>query len=330
MLREAGALPGAVLTRVAASHIRVGTFQFFAARGEFDKVRKLAAYALARHYPHEADAENPPLALMDCVVEAQARLIAAWMLAGFIHGVMNTDNMAISGETIDYGPCAFMEAHEPETVFSSIDRQRRYAYGNQPFIAHWNLARLAETFVPLADPDKDKAIGLLTEALNRFPALYQRHWLQGMRAKTGLAREEEGDLALIEELLEAARAGKADHTLMFRRLSDAARGDAEPARALFADQAGFDAWLASWRERLARETTGPQARASAMNRANPLYIPRNHKVEEALEAAGAGDLAPFETLLGVIEKPFDERAGLEAYASPAPKDFGPYRTFCGT
>ncbi len=330
VMRQEGPLSGAVLTRVAASHIRVGTFQFFAARGDFAKVRQLAAYALARHYPQAEGADNPALALMHCVVAAQAALIARWMLNGFIHGVMNTDNMAISGETIDYGPCAFMEAHEPETVFSAIDRQGRYAYGNQPFIAHWNLARLAETFVPLADTDKDKAVSLLTDAIDRFPQLYQRCWLDGMRAKTGLARAEAGDLSLMEALLEAARAGGADHTLLFRRLSDAALGRAEPARALFSDPARFDLWLARWRGRLAAEDAAPDARAAAMDRVNPVYIPRNHKVEEALEAAIGGNLAPFETLLEVIEKPFDERVGLEEYASPAPKEFGHYRTFCGT
>ncbi|WP_096785212.1 YdiU family protein [Rhodobacter sp. CZR27] len=324
ILRQEGELPGAVLTRVAASHIRVGTFQFFAARGDEAKVRQLTAYAIARHYPELAAAPEQPLAFFEAVVEAQAALVARWMLVGFIHGVMNTDNMAISGETIDYGPCAFMEAYDPATVYSSIDLQGRYAYGNQPLVLGWNLARLAEALLPLLDPDPQRAVTKATEVLETVGARYRRHWLAGMRAKLGLAGEEPGDGTLAEDLLAAMQAQGADWTLTFRRLSDAV-ADAGMLRPLFRDASALDAWLPRWRARLA-----PDA-AERMAAANPLYIPRNHKVEQALAAALAGDMGPFDTLLEVLADPFTERPGLEAHALPAPADFGSrYRTFCGT
>ncbi len=330
VLRE-GLLPGAVLTRVAASHLRVGTFQFFAARGETDKVKQLADYSIARHYPELGDADNPYLGFLAAVRDAQAALIAGWMHVGFVHGVMNTDNMTISGETIDYGPCAFIDTYEPEAVFSSIDRGGRYAYGQQPLIARWNLGRLAETLLPLIDADEARAIQLAGDAVNDFVDHYLAYWLDGMRAKLGLAVSEDEDLELANGFLAALEGQNADYTLAFRRLSDAARGDDAPLRALLSDASAYDLWADRWRKRLSHESASGEARAQAMDRVNPIYIPRNHKVEEALTvAAGSQLLDPFETLLEVLENPFDEKEGLEAYSSPAPASFGRYRTFCGT
>lgn len=321
--REA-ALPGAVLTRVAASHIRVGTFQFFASRGDWDKVRQLADYAIARHYPEVAAADNPYLAFLDAVCHAQARLIAQWMGAGFIHGVMNTDNMTISGETIDYGPCAFMEGYAPGTVFSSIDRNGRYAYANQPLILGWNLARLAETLLPLLDADKDRATAIATDRLQGIAGLYRAEWTTVMRAKLGLAGKDSGDAALAEGLIAAMDGQGADWTLVFRRLSSAVDGDAGTVVPLFTDATAFLAWLPQWRARLADDA------ALLMDRANPAVIPRNHLVEQALAAATAGDLAPFRRMLAVVNDPYGDVAGREAYALPAPSGFGPYKTYCGT
>jgi serine/tyrosine/threonine adenylyltransferase len=307
-------LPGAVLARVAASHIRVGTFQFFAARGEGEKVKAIADYAIARHYPDLAGADNPYLALFDAVIARQARLIADWMGLGFIHGVMNTDNMAISGETIDYGPCAFMEAYAPGTVFSSIDHQGRYAYANQPLILGWNLARLAETLVPLLDPVQEKAIALANDRLTGIAALYRAEWLTVMRRKLGLLGEDAADAALVDDLMTAMEG--ADWTLTFRRLADAAA-----LRPLFPDFTAMEAWLPRWRAR-----AGDGA-AQRIAQANPAVIPRNHKVEEALTAATNGDMAPFHALLAAIQAPFTEA---EPFMLPAPTGFGPYVTFCGT
>ena len=324
-------LPGAVLTRVAASHIRVGTFQFFAARGEVEKVRQLADYSIARHYPELRGSDSPYLGFLAAVRDAQARLIARWMHVGFVHGVMNTDNMTISGETIDYGPCAFIDTYDPDAVFSSIDTLGRYAYGQQPLIARWNLGRLAETLLPLIDADTDRAIQLAGDAVNEFVDHYVAYWLGGMRAKLGLSTSEDDDLDLANGLLAALKGQNADYTLAFRRLSEAVRGDDAPLRALLDDPSDFDLWADRWRARLSRESVNAEARASAMNRVNPIYIPRNHKVEEALTAAVESQtLEPFETLLEVVENPYDEKEGLEAYASPAPASFGRYRTFCGT
>ena len=325
------ALPGAVLTRVAASHIRVGTFQFFAARGEQAKVRRLADYAIDRHYPELKGHSNSYLGLLERVCDRQAALIAGWMHVGFIHGVMNTDNMAISGETIDYGPCAFMDHYDPATVFSSIDTQGRYAYGNQPRIAQWNLARLAETLLPLIDADGNRAIARATEAVNAFPDQYKRYWLKGMRAKLGLVSEDEADLNLVAGFLTAMEGKKVDYTLAFRYLADAALGQEEPIRALFADPSAYDLWSGHWRARLAREAVAPLARAQAMRRANPAFVPRNHRVEEALSAAVEhGDYAPFETLLSILSRPFDDQPEFAAFAEPAPEGRGRYQTFCGT
>ncbi|WP_433503553.1 protein adenylyltransferase SelO [Pseudonocardia halophobica] len=318
--------PGAVLTRVAASHIRVGTFQFAAATRNTDLLRRLADHAIARHHPAAAGADNPYLALYTSVVEAQAELLARWMLVGFVHGVMNTDNMTISGETIDYGPCAFMDAYDPATVFSSIDHGGRYAYGNQPAVAQWNLARFAEALLPLLDEDTDAAIKAATEVLLSFGDRYDRHWRAGMQAKLGLADGVGEDSALVDDLLALLQERKVDFTSFFRALARAAAGDAEPVRALVGE--GVDAWAERWRAQLparaGRET------AEAMDRVNPIYVPRNHLVDEALTAAVAGDRGPWDRLLEVLARPFEERPGLEAYALPAPPSFGSFRTFCGT
>ena len=325
------ALPGAVLTRVAASHIRVGTFQLFAARGEQDKVRRLADYVIDRHYQDLKNHPNPYLGLLERVCDRQAALIASWMHVGFIHGVMNTDNMAISGETIDYGPCAFMDHYDPATVFSSIDTRGRYAFGNQPSIAQWNLARLAETLLPLIDTDRNRAIAQATEVVNGFPGLYERYWLQGMRAKLGLASEDEADLNLVNSFLAALESNTVDYTLAFRYLAGAALGEEEPIRALFADASAYDLWSEHWRSRLAREAVTPAERAQAIRRVNPAFIARNHRVEEALSAAvERADYAPLETLLNILSRPFDEQSEFAAFAEPAPEGRGCYRTFCGT
>ncbi len=325
------ALPGAVLTRVAASHIRVGTFEFFAARQETDKVRQLADYSIARHYPEVQSTDNPYLAFFEAVANAQAALIAQWMNVGFIHGVMNTDNMTISGETIDYGPCAFMDAYAPGTVFSSIDMQGRYAYANLPSIAQWNLTRLAETLIPLVDEDIDQAKHLLTNAITAFPSIYDDYWLKGVRAKIGLTAEKDGDRDLAHGLLTAMEQAGADYTLVFRRLSLAVRGDDAPVQTLFDDVAEFKAWTSRWRKRLQQETISPKERAQRMDRVNPIYIPRNHKVEEALAAAVEHeDMTSFSNLLDLLSHPFHEDEENEAFTSPAPVGPVPYQTFCGT
>lgn len=322
VLREAE-LPGAVLARVASSHLRVGSFQFAASTGDVDLLRRLADHTIARHHPEAADAERPYLALFEGVVAVQASLIARWMLIGFVHGVMNTDNMTISGETIDYGPCAFMEAYDPETVFSSIDFWGRYAYGNQPLVAGWNLARFAETLLPLFSDDVEEGVALAEQSFGVFQREYDAVWSSGMRAKLGVSDVDARDFAaLVDDLLALLKGSHVDYTSFFRRLGRAARGDTEPARGEFIDLAGFDAWLSRW------QALRPDA--DVMDRANPVYIPRNHLVEEALTAATAGDLAPVERLLAAVTAPYDERPGLDRYASPAPEDFGKYQTFCGT
>ena len=307
-------LPGAVLARVAASHLRVGTFQFFAARGEQDKIKALADYAIARHYPGLAGTDNPYVALLDTVIARQARLIAEWMGLGFIHGVMNTDNMAISGETIDYGPCAFMEGYAPGTVFSSIDHQGRYAYANQPLILAWNLARLAEALLPLLAPTQEQAIEIANDRLGSIAARYRTEWLSVMHRKLGLLGEDASDAALADDLMTAMEG--ADWTLTFRRL-----GDEATLRPLFTDFTAMAAWLPRWRAR-----AGDGA-AQRMAQVNPAVIPRNHKVEEALIAATNGDIAPFHALLAALQAPFTEA---EPYMLPAPTGFGQYVTFCGT
>jgi serine/tyrosine/threonine adenylyltransferase len=287
-------------------------------------VQKLADYAIARHYPAVASADNPYLAFFDAVCLTQSRLIAAWMGVGFIHGVMNTDNMTISGETIDYGPCAFMEGYAPGTVFSSIDQTGRYAYANQPLILGWNLARLAETLLPLIDPDQDRAVLIATDRLQGIAGIYRTEWTDVMRVKLGLDGAVAGDAALAEGLLAAMAGQNADWTLTFRRLSTAVDGDTTLLAPLFDDPAALLAWLPQWRARLASNA------AMQMNRVNPIIIPRNHLVEEALTAATDGDLAPFQSLLAAINDPFGDLAGREVFALPAPSGFGPYKTYCGT
>ncbi len=326
-------LPGAVLTRVAASHVRVGTFQFFAARRDHERVRALADYVIARHDPDLVAEPDRYLRLLRRVAERQAALIARWMLVGFIHGVMNTDNVAVSGETIDYGPCAFMEAYDPHAVFSSIDTHGRYAYGNQPAIARWNLARFAETLLPLVDPTStDRAIELVTDVLNGFVGSYESFWMDGARAKLGLSDADERDAALATAWLALLDAQRVDFTLAWRRLGDAADGEVRPLRSFFGDTAAFGQWLDRWRQRAERDGRAGADRRAAMNRVNPLYIPRNHRVEEALSAASdQSDLAPFDRLLEAITRPFDERPGIERYAEPAPPEVtAEYKTFCGT
>ncbi|HEU4656523.1 MAG TPA: YdiU family protein [Capillimicrobium sp.] len=331
VLRDAGLLPGAILTRVAASHLRVGTFQYAALQGDPELLRRLADYAIARHHPAAADAANPYLALFEAVLDAQAALVARWMLVGFIHGVMNTDNMTISGETIDYGPCAFLDAYDPATVYSSIDYAGRYAYGNQPAVAQWNLARFAEALLPLLADDRDAAVEAATALLSAFPARYDEAFADGMRQKLGLREWRDGDDELARDLLELLRAERVDLTSLFRALSSVARGDAAPARDLFVDRDLFDLWARRWLARLDAEGADRAGAAAAMDGVNPVYVPRNHLVEEALAAATGGDLEPVERLVDVLRRPFEERPGLERYAEPAPEAFGAsYRTFCGT
>jgi protein adenylyltransferase len=321
-VRRETLLPGAVLARVASSHLRVGSAQFARATGDLDLLRRLADEAIARHHPAAAGAEQPYLALYEAVVAAQADLVARWMLVGFVHGVMNTDNMTLSGETIDYGPCAFLEAYDPDTWYSSVDQGGRYRYGNQPLAAEWDLARLAEALLPLFAEEQEPAVALAVEALGRFRPLFDTALLAGWRAKLGLPEGLDDDVAraVVDDLLALLQANRVDLTSFCRSLSRAARDDAEPARQLVLDLAAVDAWLERWR------ALAPDA--DAMDRVNPVYVPRNHLVEEALTAATAGDLAPFERLVEVVRRPFDERPGLERYAEQGPE--GPFVTYCGT
>ncbi|WP_235866458.1 protein adenylyltransferase SelO [Serinibacter arcticus] len=323
-VRRETILPGAVLARVASSHLRVGSFQYARATGDVDLVRRLADHAISRHHPDVAGEPNPYVALLERVIDAQASLVARWMLVGFVHGVMNTDNMTISGETIDYGPCAFMEAFDPSTVYSSIDEGGRYAYGNQPVVAEWNLARLAEALLPLLHDDQEQAVEIAMAALGAFRPRYAAAWSAGMRAKLGLgdAVDDVALAPLAEDLLAQMQAGRADHTVFFRALGAAARGDDAAARGMVVDAAAFDRWVERWR------ALTPDA--DLMDRVNPVYVPRNHLVEESLAAAVDGDLEPLRRLLDVVAAPYDERPGLERYAAPAPADFGAYTTFCGT
>jgi len=327
-------LPGAILTRVAASHIRVGTFQFFAARGDTQNVRVLADHVIDRHYPELKGAENPYLELLDAVAGRQASLIARWLGVGFIHGVMNTDNMTISGETIDFGPCAFMDHYDPRTVFSSIDHGGRYAFGNQPMVGQWNIARLAEALLAILDDDQDRAVEAANAAVTRFMDGFQAHWKTTIRAKIGLGDDEEdGDQTLIRDLLVTLYEEKADYTLAFRRLADAAENEtADSALAsLLADPAALGPWLALWRERLSREAAPPQTRAAAMRRVNPAFIPRNHKVEEALtEAVDHGDFSLFEALNAVLARPYEDQPVFSAFAGPPKPGEEVTATFCGT
>jgi serine/tyrosine/threonine adenylyltransferase len=329
-------LPGAVLTRVAASHLRVGTFQYFAARGDIEGTRTLADYAIGRHYPEAAQTKRPYRALLDGVISRQASLVAQWMLLGFIHGVMNTDNTSISGETIDYGPCAFMEAYDPLKVFSSIDHQGRYAYSNQPHAMFWNLTRLAEALLPVLvqeEGSEEAALASANEALSAFVPQFEVARRVGLRRKLGLSTEQEGDEALANDLLERMATNHADFTLAFRRLCDAGAGSEGDmkVRTLFVDPCAYDLWAVGWRKRLEREPVPGPERAAAMRMANPAFIPRNHMVEAALDAAvEREDLAPFNELLDVVSRPYEDRPDLERYATPALPEECVTQTFCGT
>ena len=327
-------LPGAVLTRVAQSHIRVGTFQFFAGRGDEDAIRLLADHVIARHYPAAAETDNPILALLAAVIERQAELIARWQLVGFIHGVMNTDNMSIAGETIDYGPCAFMDSYHPDTVYSSIDRMGRYAFGNQPKIAHWNLVGLANALLPLVADEQEAAVALTTEVIHTFPDRFEHFYRVGLQKKLGLGEAQEGDAALGQDLLTRMAENSADFTLTFRRLGDL---DVQSSlhddllSGLFENPAAFDGWAERWRQRLAGEGRSPEERRSDMRSLNPAFIPRNHLVEEAIRAAvDEGDLEPFEQLIEVLAAPYEDQPSRERYAEPPRADQIVRQTFCGT
>jgi len=322
--------PGAVLTRVASSHIRVGTFQFFAAHFGADHVIQLSNYAIRRHFPELLGAANPHLALLDRVIGLQCDLVARWMGVGFIHGVMNTDNVAVSGETIDYGPCAFMDCFAVNTVFSSIDANGRYAYGRQPQITHWNMARFAEAMLPAihaVDPDDVDAAKALVDAI---PARFRAIWLDEMRAKLGLRHPHKAEEQLIDALFGELEQHAVDFTSFFRALAQLLRGDGDMLQALLPDAEAMAPWIADWWAQLEREAIAPLERADAMDAVNPLYIPRNHQVEAALEAAEAGDVAPWHALLEVVQNPYVLRQEWDAYAQPAPADTAPHVTFCGT
>jgi serine/tyrosine/threonine adenylyltransferase len=327
-----GPVPGAILTRVAASHVRVGTFQFFAARGDIDATRRLADYVIERHFPDLSSAGRPYLELLRAVVQRQARLVSRWMHVGFIHGVMNTDNMAISGETIDFGPCAFMDAYDPMTVFSSIDHGGRYAFANQPVAAQWNLARFAETLLPLIDSVSERAIQLAVEVVSWFSQEFDAAWLAGSRRKLGFFLEEEGDAVLMRGLLDAMNANQADFTLTFRRLCDAAESDAADMAiaGLFANPADYGAWAQGWRSRLAREPQPGSERAAFMRLVNPAVIPRNHRIEWVISAAERDDFAPFEELSVVLARPYEDQQSFGAYALPPRPEERVAQTFCGT
>ncbi len=327
--------PGAVLTRVAGSHLRVGTFQYFAAQEDTPALRTLAEFAIARHYPAAAAAAQPIRALLDGVIGRHARLVAQWLCLGFVHGVMNTDNTSISGETLDFGPCAFLEKYDPSQVFSSIDRQGRYSYSNQPNAAHWNLTRLAESLLPLLGEEagsQPAALSAATDALAEFAPQFEAAYFAGLGRKLGLLEERDGDAALTQELLERLAASGADFTLFFRRLNEAADGtrDGAAVREMIAEVAEFDGWMARWRERLGAEATTREARAETMRRANPAVIPRNHLVEAALRAAAQGDTQPFEQLLDAVTHPFADRAEGDRLSTPARPEECVRQTFCGT
>ncbi len=326
-----GMVPGAILARIAGSHLRVGTFEFAARLEDKTALTRLADYSIKRHHPAAASSERPYLSLLEAVIDAQAALVARWMLLGFIHGVLNTDNVTISGEGIDYGPCAFMDGYDPKTVFSSIDHAGRYAFGNQPSISIWNLARLAETLLPLIDSDNDAAIESATELLQSFPDRYQGYWLEGMRAKLGLADQATGDDELAAGFTDLLEAHRADYTGSFRALADSLRGHDETLQQLLPDDKARGAWLDLWHARLDGEGRERSVVADEMDQVNPIYIPRNHLLEAALTAATDGDLEPFNELYEAVTHPFEKRDGLDRYTEAAPDSFGGnYQTFCGT
>jgi uncharacterized protein YdiU (UPF0061 family) len=331
VIRE-GPLPGAILTRVAASHIRVGTFEFLAVRRDHESLRALLDYAIARHYPEAAEADCPAIAFLEGVMERQAALVALWLGVGFIHGVMNTDNTAISGETIDYGPCAFMNTFDPKTTFSSIDHYGRYAYGAQPKIIEWNLARLTESLIPLIEGEPKAAVHAAQESFDRFTGIMESAWTDVMRAKLGLRTSREGDSGLFGAFLGVLHAGEADFTNTLRALCDAADDPAAEVavKRELADSTLFDDWVSQWRARLSDDGPSTESRSAEMKRVNPAYIPRNHQVEAALSAAMSGDYAPFETLHSVLSRPYDEQNEQSRYREPPPPTEVPYQTFCGT
>ncbi|MGQ0464505.1 MAG: protein adenylyltransferase SelO [Sporichthyaceae bacterium] len=324
--RDTGMLPGAVLVRTASSHLRVGSVQYARAHEDSMLLKRLVDHAIARHHPAAAQAEVPALALLDAVISVQASLVASWMSIGFVHGVLNTDNVTLSGETIDYGPCAFMDLFDTRAVFSSIDETGRYSYGNQPPITLWNLSRLAEALLPLLAADQDAGVEMATKALDEFAPRFEHAFNERLYAKIGLPLSADTDL--VQDLL-GLLVGK-DFTRSFRSLSDVLRGEDMYAHAEFVDPTALDAWLVRWRAALAAAGIGEAEAAAAMDRVNPAYIPRNHLVEEALAAAAAGDLAPTHALLDAISDPFNARPGLARYAEGPPENFGRYRTFCGT
>ena len=318
-------LPGAILTRVAASHIRVGTFQYVTATEDEKNLKTLFDYTIDRHYPKIKDSKTPAIDLLKIVMEKQIKLVVDWMRVGFIHGVMNTDNMAISGETIDYGPCAFMDAYDPETVFSSIDHNGRYAYFNQPGITKWNLARFAETLLPLIDKNKDKAIKIVTEIINNFGEIYKKNWLEMMKKKLGLIGEKDNNEKLINDLLSLLHEQKADYTNTFCSLMNE---DVQNDK-IFNNKEFID-WHQKWKECLAKNNNSTEESLKLMRSVNPIVIPRNHKVEEVLEAANKDDLNPFHDFLKVLEKPYENQSKTNNYQSPAPTSEKKYQTFCGT
>lgn len=322
---------GAVVTRTASSHIRIGTFQFIAANGDQGKIQQLADYVIERHYPAAKNAESPYLALLHSVCQQQAKLIAKWQLVGFVHGVMNTDNCSISGETIDYGPCAFMDTYNPNTLFSSIDAEGRYAYKNQPHIAQWNLARFAETLLPLISENEEHSVELATDTLHDFMKTYQELWLSGMRKKLGVTNEEEQDIELIDALLAILTEHKVDYTQFFRSLSSSLTSEPDNTQVYFCDAEVWFKWKKQWHARLSRNPESKSDRVAIMDNCNPIYIPRNHKVEEVIAAAEQHqDFSPFKRLLKVLERPFTQQEDSEEFSQPAPSELGPYRTFCGT
>jgi uncharacterized protein YdiU (UPF0061 family) len=327
-------LPGAILTRVASSHIRVGTFEYFACRGEHQRLKQLADYTINRHDPELAGADNPYLAFFRAVTQRQATLVAQWMSVGFIHGVMNTDNMSIAGETIDYGPCAFMDAYDPMTVFSSVDHYHRYAYHNQPRIAQWNLSRLGQSLMPLINNKEERMVTQVSDVLDEFTGYYQQAWLERMLGKMGLSMGDDplSDKPLVESWLELLYIQQVDFTQAWRRLADAAEGNIGPLSALFRDQTSLDNWLREWQERCHQEQGDELTRATSMRKTNPWIIPRNHQVEAALEAASSHhDLQPFEDLMNALQQPFNEKPNYAHLADPAPMEFTEqYQTFCGT
>lgn len=338
IVRRDGLMPGAILTRVARSHVRIGTFQFFSARKDVDALQELADYIMKRHYPTASDAPIPSLAMLDEIVGRQASLVAHWQCIGFIHGVMNTDNMSVAGETIDYGPCAFMDTYHPATVFSFIDQQGRYAYQNQPRIAHWNLAQLAQALLPLIDEDVETAIKYAQDVINSYLERFEQAYLTGMRAKLGLFEAHDGDIALVTGLLDCMAKNMADYTLTFRRLSELSVIKTEASivqdhavRDLFEDPAAFDSWAVVWRQRLTEEASEDSKRRTAMRKVNPAFIPRNHLVEAVIQAAVKDeDFEPFEELVTLLAKPYNDQPAYQKYTIPPKPDEIVQQTFCGT